>query len=89
MRHVLEIGVFPPNYWVGAETVERNAEAGVGYRMSEDALLKISYRRDFWPGEAAPGAPPLPDGSAVAVQMSYHLAVSEMLTRRRDRQPLR
>lgn len=83
------IGVFPPNYWVGAETVERNVEVGVGYRMNEDALLKISYRRDFWPGEAAPGAPPMPDGSALAVQMSYHLDVSELLTRRRDRQPMR
>jgi hypothetical protein len=73
------VGTFPPNHWIGAETVERNVEVGVGYRLSEPALAKVSYRRDFWPGEPGPGAPPLPNGSAVAVQLSYHLDVSGML----------
>jgi hypothetical protein len=73
------VGTFPPNYWIGAETVERNIEVGVGYRLSEPALVKVSYRRDFWPGEPGPGAPPMPDGSAIAVQFSYHLDVSGML----------
>jgi hypothetical protein len=76
------IGAFPPNRWLGAETLQRNAELGVGYRKTESALLKVSYRRDFWPGESRPGAPLFPDGSALAVQMSYHLDISEMLTRK-------
>ena len=76
------VGAFPPGFWVAAATVERNAEVGVGYRVSETALLKVSYRRDFWPGEAGPGAPPMPDGSALAVQMSYHIDISELLTRK-------
>ncbi len=71
-----------PGFWVGAETVERNAEVGVGFRMSETTLLKLSYRRDFWPGEPGAGAPPLPDGSALAVQMSYHLDITDLLTRK-------
>ncbi|HEY8166720.1 MAG TPA: hypothetical protein VIF83_14300 [Gemmatimonadaceae bacterium] len=76
------VGAFPPNYWIGAETVQRNVEVGLGYRLSEPALLKVSYRRDFWPGVPGPGAPPMPDGSALAVQLSYHLDVSGMLSRK-------
>jgi len=71
-----------PGFWVAAETVERNAEVGVGYRASETAQLKVSYRRDYWPGEARPGAAPLPDGSALAVQISYHIDIGELLTRK-------
>jgi hypothetical protein len=76
------VGAFPPGFWVGAETVQRNAEVGLGYRVSETALLKASYRRDFWPGEAAPGAPAMPDGSSLAIQLSYHIDISELLTRK-------
>lgn len=76
------IGAFGANRWVAAETVERNVELGVGYRASESALLKVAYRRDFWPGDPGPGARQMPDGSALAVQMSYHLNVSGMLTRK-------
>jgi hypothetical protein len=73
------VGVFPPNYWVAAETIERNAEIGLGYRLSESALLKFSYSRDVWPGEPGAGAPPMPDGHSLMAQFSYHLNVSEMI----------
>jgi len=73
------VGVFPPNYWVAAETIERNAEIGLGYRLSESALVKFSYARDFWPGEHGPGAPPLPNGHALMAQFSYHLNVSDII----------
>ena len=76
------IGAFGANRWVSAETVQRNVELGVGYRASESALMKIAYRRDFWPGSPGPGAPPMPDGSALAVQMSYSLDVTAKLTRK-------
>jgi hypothetical protein len=73
------IGAFPPKVWIGAETIERNIEMGMGYRLTEAALLKVSYRRDFWPPQSGPGAPLLPDGSALAAQVSYHLDISELL----------
>jgi hypothetical protein len=73
------VGVFPPKYWIAAETIERNAEVGFGYRLSESALFKFSYARDIWPGEPRVGAPPLPDGHALMAQFSYHWNVSDMI----------
>jgi hypothetical protein len=74
------VGSFPPSFWIGAETIERNVEGGFGYRISEPALVKVSYRRDFWPRTRNPGSPPMPDGSALALQFSYHLDVTGMLS---------
>jgi hypothetical protein len=70
---------YPPDEWEGEEALQRNVEIGLGYRLSEPALLKVSYRRDFWNAEEEEDAPPVRNGSALAVQLSYHLDISGML----------
>jgi hypothetical protein len=71
-----------PTVWIGNPVVQYNAEVGVGYRLSRSALAKVSYRRDYWPGEVRPGAPPAPDGYALAAQLSMLLDFGELLERR-------
>ena len=71
-----------PAFWVARETTQMNGEAGFGYRFSPAALLKASFRRDHWPVHNVPGAPPFPDGYAVAVQMSLHVSATDLLTGR-------
>jgi len=68
--------------WIGVPTTQWNAEAGVGYRLSRSALVKASYRRDYWPGEVRPGSSPAPDGYALALQFSMLVDFGEMLARR-------
>jgi hypothetical protein len=65
--------------WIGAPVTQYNAEAGVGYRLGPSALAKLSYRRDYWPGNVRPGAPPAPDGYALAIQLSMLVDIGEML----------
>jgi hypothetical protein len=64
--------VLPVNsaFWVGRETTQMNGEVGIGYRFTAATLLKASVRRDHWPVHTIPGAPPFPDGYAVAIQWS-------------------
>ena len=57
-----------PAFWVGTQTLQRNAEIGLGFLPGRRSMIKLSYRRDQWPGEPAPGAPAMPNGYAVAVQ---------------------
>lgn len=38
-----------PGFWVGVATTEYNREVGIGYRLSTDALIKTSFRKDHWP----------------------------------------
>jgi hypothetical protein len=68
-----------PSFWVGTATRQMNGEAGVGYRVSADALLKTSFRRDHWPVQTSPGGMRFPDGYALAVQFSQRLDVMGLL----------
>lgn len=67
------------NFWVANATKEMNGEVGVGYRFSAATLLKASLRRDHWPETPGPGAPPTPDGYALAVQFSWNWHPLEMI----------
>jgi hypothetical protein len=67
--------------WIGNPVMQMNGEAGIGYRVSNATLLKISYRRDYWPDEPAPGAPPSPDGYALAMQLSLTTNILDVFTR--------
>lgn len=64
--------------WAANQTLQRNAELGVGYRFSEGVLLKTSFRKDSWPGASPPGVS-LVDGYAFAVQLSWHAFPLELL----------
>lgn len=68
-----------PSFWVARETTQMNGEVGLGYRLSAAALIKTSLRRDHWPEHSIPGAPPFPDGYAVAVQFSFYAAATDLL----------
>jgi hypothetical protein len=60
-----------PQFWVGSVTTQMNAEIGAGYRVTPDALVKMSLRRDHWPVHLQ-GDIAFPDGYAVAMQFSLH-----------------
>jgi hypothetical protein len=66
-------------FWVGRETTQMNGEVGVGYRFTAATLLKASVRRDHWPVHTIPGAPPFPDGYAVAIQCSVFASATDLL----------
>ncbi|HWC74317.1 MAG TPA: hypothetical protein VG454_10315 [Gemmatimonadales bacterium] len=67
-------------FWVGRETTQMNAEVGMGYRFTSATLLKASVRRDHWPVHTIPGAPPFPDGYAVAIQLSVFASATGLLS---------
>jgi hypothetical protein len=75
--------VLPVNQttWVGTDRTVQDAEIGVGYRLSRDGLLKLSYRRDDWPDPDPPGVS-FPNGHALAVQASWFFDVGALLTNR-------
>ena len=56
-----------------------NAELGMGYRVSAATLLNASVRRDHCPVHTIPGAPPFPDGYAVAIQFSVFASATALL----------
>ena len=58
--------------WFARTTKMLNGEVGAGYRFTPSLLLKASYRRDRWPPDLAAF---LPNGHAVAMQLSYQLDV--------------
>jgi hypothetical protein len=58
--------------WFARSVQMLNGEVGAGYRFSADVLLKASYRRDRWPPDLAAF---LPNGHALAVQLSYQAAL--------------
>jgi hypothetical protein len=72
------IQTFAPGVWTASQTLERNAELGVGYRFSQSLLVKASFRKDSWPGPSPPGAN-LVDGYAAAIQFSWHAYPLELL----------
>jgi hypothetical protein len=51
----------------------------MGYRFTAATLLKASVRRDHWPEHTIPGAPPFPDGYAVAIQCSIFASATDLL----------
>jgi hypothetical protein len=68
--------------WVATRTNVYNGELGAGYRVGARTLLKASVRADRW------RVPPalrtlLPDGAALAFQLSRTFDVVEAATRRR------
>lgn len=65
--------------WVGSATRHMNGEIGAGYRVSADALLKASFRKDRWPVQTSPTGMRFPNGYAVAVQYSRRLDVLGLL----------
>ena len=68
-----------PSFWVGRETTQMNGEVGIGYRFTAATLLKTSVRRDHWPEHTIAGAPPFPDGYAVALQVSIYARPADLL----------
>ena len=64
--------------WIASDATVGDAEAGVGYRISRDLLVKVSYRRDRW--VAAPAVRPfVPPGSALAAQVTYRFDVKDFV----------
>jgi hypothetical protein len=68
--------------WMATATNFYNGELGAGFRVSTSTLVKASYRADRWLVPAALRAM-LPNGSAVAVQVSRAFDVMELATPRR------
>jgi hypothetical protein len=71
-----------PQFWVGTATTQMNGEAGLGYRWSPDVLIKASLRKDHWPVHQI-GATSFPDGYALAMQISVHTNLMDLLAGRR------
>jgi len=82
-EHYRYVFVLPVNqaFWVGRETTQMNGELGMGYRFTAATLLKASVRRDHWPVHSIPGAPPFPDGYAVALQCSIFASATDFVPR--------
>lgn len=70
-----------PGLWIGAATTQMNGEVGLGYRLSPDALVKMSLRMDHWPVHELPGVT-FPDGYSLAVQFSLHSDIIQLLMRK-------
>jgi len=68
-----------PSFWVGRETTQMNGEIGMGYRFTAATLLKASVRWDHWPVHTIPGAPPFPDGYAIAIQCSVFASAMDLV----------
>lgn len=67
--------------WIGTDRTVQDGEIGVGYRLSRDGLLKVSYRRDDWPEPDPPGLE-FPNGHALAVQASWFFDVGSLFAGR-------
>jgi hypothetical protein len=59
-----------PAFWIAPNAQFRDLEAAVGWRFSRGLVVKTSYRLDKWRVEPSLRAM-LPDGHAVALQVSY------------------
>lgn len=71
-----------PSFWIAAETNFYDGEAGIGYRLGPETLIKVAYRRDFWKVDDSL-RPFLPDGYSVSTQISYGFDVESLLRRPR------
>lgn len=68
--------------WIAQATEVRDAELGLGFRPSSHQIVKLTWRRDQWRVEPAL-RPVLPDGHAVAVQLSQSFDVMALVDRAR------
>ena len=69
-------------FWLGSNAAFYDVEVGFGWRFNRDLLLKASYRRDHW--NVDPSLRPyLPNGHAVALQLSYAFDVRSWFERPR------
>lgn len=66
--------------WIATSTDLRDLEAGLGFRPSADQLVKISWRRDNWVVDGAL-RDILPNGYAVAMQLSQSFDVMDVVDR--------
>jgi len=62
-----------PGSWIGRPATYAALEAGVGYRFLPRLIVKASWRRDHWYEQDSAF---FPDGSVLAVQVSYGFDVS-------------
>lgn len=70
------------SFWLGRPVNFYDAEAGLGYRLGPDTLVKVSYRRDHWSVDDSL-KPFLPNGHALALQLSHSFDVLSWFERRR------
>jgi hypothetical protein len=66
-------------FWVATATRQMNGEVGVGYRVSADALVKASLRKDNWPVQTTSNGTRFPNGYALALQFSLHTDVIALI----------
>ena len=59
-----------PGVWIATAAKLSDIEAGVGYRITPDAILKLAYRADRWDVAASQKAF-FPDGYSIAAQLSW------------------
>ena len=76
------VAVFPGGNWFGTAVTFADVEAGIGWRLTPGLLLKASYRRDRWDVDESL-KDILPDGYAVAAQLSYTFDVRSWVERPR------
>ena len=69
-----------PGVWIAPNAAFRDVELGLGWRLSAGALAKLSYRRDWWDVDESL-RDFLPDGYAVAVQLSWAFDVRSWFDR--------
>ena len=70
------------NDWIANATDLRDLEAGIGFRPSPSRIVKLSWRRDNWVvGDALREF--LPNGYAVAMQLSQSFDVMDLVDRAR------
>jgi hypothetical protein len=65
--------------WLGRATRQRNAELGAGYRVSADALIKVSFRKDHWPVQTTSTGARFPNGYAFGLQFSLHSDLAALI----------
>ncbi|HEX2780135.1 MAG TPA: hypothetical protein VHM30_11585 [Gemmatimonadaceae bacterium] len=70
--------------WPARSMVVGNGEVGAGYRLAAGQALKVSYRRDRW-GVPSAGGRQLPDGHALAVQLSTAFDLLDLIASARGR----
>jgi hypothetical protein len=68
--------------WIAPEATLEDVEAGIGWRVTPDLLLKASYRKDRWIVDEAVQED-FPEGYAVAAQLSYTFDVVSWFERPR------
>jgi hypothetical protein len=71
-------------FWSANDVRVSNGEVGLGYRIGAQQTLKVTYRRDHWELAPTPGVA-LPDGHAIAVQLTTAIDVLGAVDRLRTR----